>query len=114
MRNGFTLIEALVALVLFQIAALALAATSAVAARDLAIATRHGRAEALARDRVARLRAAACEAPAGGSMEHPGGLEEHWRVESAGTARRVVDSVVLRLPGGREASVVMSGWELCE
>ena len=114
MRAGFTLIEALIALVLFQIAALALAATTAVAARDLAIANRHARAEALARDRVARLRSSACAGAAGGSRQHAGGLEEYWRVTIDGQARKVSDSVVLRLPGGRVSAVVMTAWELCE
>jgi Tfp pilus assembly protein PilV len=111
--RGFTLIEALVALVLFQIAALALAATSAVAARDLAAANRHARAHLLAQDRVGRLRPGACLGPASGSQEHPGGLTEHWRVSADGPIRSVTDSVSLVLPGQRTGSVVVRAWSWC-
>ena len=113
MRSGFTLIEAIVALVLFQIAALALAATTALAARDLGVADRYARAHVLALDRVARLRAAACAGPAAGSVAHRGGLVEQWRVESAGSVHAIVDSVTLTLPRGRTGTVVVRGYELC-
>ena len=113
MRAGFTLIEALVALVLFGIGALALVATTAVAARDLGIADRHARGHAMAVDRVARLRVTACAATATGSAGHPGGLAEHWRVGAAGSLREISDSVELTMPGKRAASVVVREWEIC-
>lgn len=113
MRSGFTLVEALVALVLFEIAALALAATTIVAVRDLAAADRHRRGQAVALDRVARLRVGACTTVTAGSQAHPGGLEEHWRVRGTGPLREIVDSVALALPGGREGAVVVRGWEVC-
>ena len=113
MRSGFTLIEALVALVLFQIAALALAATTAVAARDLAVANRHTRANVVARDRVARVQSSACATPSAGSQEHPGGLRERWGVEVDGPLRIITDSVTIALPRGRVGSVVIRAWEIC-
>jgi Tfp pilus assembly protein PilV len=113
MRSGFTLIEALVALVLFQIAALALGATTAVAARDLAVANRHTRANVVARDRVARVRSSACASPTAGSQEHPGGIREQWRVEAQGQVRVITDSVTIALPRGRVGSVVVRVWEVC-
>ena len=112
MRPGFTLIEALVALVLFEIAALALVATTAVAARDLGVADRHARGHAIAVHRVARLRVGACNGATAGSQAHPGGLTEHWRVSAAGDLREILDSVELTLPGKR-ASVVIREWEIC-
>jgi Tfp pilus assembly protein PilV len=112
-RPGFTLIEAMVALVLFEIAALALVATTAVATRDLASAERHSRAFALASDRVARLRGGACGAAAFGSAAQPGGLREHWRVEAVATLRVIVDSVEVPLPARRVGAVVVRGWEVC-
>lgn len=113
MRAGFTLIEAMVALVLFQIAALALAATSAVAARDLAVAHRQARAHSIAVERVARLKAAACAGAASGSTLHPGGFEERWSVIAAGRGRTVSDSVSFDLAAGRRGSVVARGAEIC-
>lgn len=112
MRQGFTLIEAVVALVLFQIAALALAASIAVAARDMAAATRHGRASVLARERVERLRAAACHGGSTGTARHPDGLEEHWVTTGSGRTRRLKDSVAFAA-AGRSVFVVAEGWELC-
>ena len=114
MRAGFTLIEAMVALVLFQIAALALTAAGAVAARDLAVAMRHTRAQHMAADRVARLRATACGSPTTGGVVHPGGLTEHWAVTANGRVRAIADSVAMVLPGGRQGAVVVRGWELCD
>ena len=58
--KGFTLIEVLIALVIFEFGMLALAATSAVAARDLGVANRRMKANAIARNRVELLRADAC------------------------------------------------------
>lgn len=113
MRSGFTLIEALVALVLFQVAALALAATTAVAARDFTVAQRHGRAQLLAQDRVARLRATACRGTVAGAQAHPGGIEERWTVRAEGAVREISDSVRLTLPGGRTRDVVVRAWERC-
>lgn len=113
MRAGFTLIEALVALVLFQIAALAFAATSAVAARDLAVAHRHTRAHAIAVERVARLRAGGCAATAGGWQLHAAGFEERWTVVTIGGIRAIADSVSFVLPGGKVGAVVSRGWEIC-
>lgn len=114
MRPGFTLIESLIALVLFQIAMLALAATCAVAARDLGAANRHSRAQAVAEWRLASLRATACTSPAPGSRDLSGGLTEHWSVAAEGDVRVVTDSVVLIGRRGRETSVVARGWMLCE
>lgn len=113
MRVGFTLIEAMVALVLFQIAALALAATTAVAARDLAVAHRHARAHSIAVGRIARLKAGACEGMTGGSEQHPGGFVETWIVVVSAQARTLSDSVAFDLAGGKRGAVVARGAELC-
>src|SRR5688572_2914423 len=113
MRAGFTLIEAMVALVLFQIAALALAATTAVAARDLAVAHRHARAHAIAVGRVALLKAGACAGVTSGFEQHAGGFAETWIVVANGQARTLSDSVAFDLAGGKRGAVVARGAELC-
>lgn len=112
-RRGSSLIEALIALVLFQFGMLAMVATSAVAARDLAEANRRVRAHALAANRVEHLRALACSSSAAGSMSWPGGLTEYWRVDASGTRRIISDSVELLLPRGRRASHVIQAHVLC-
>lgn len=113
MRKGFTLIEAIVALVLFAFGMLALAATSAIAARDLAVANRSMRAQALARHRVELLRASACPTPGTGSAQAAGGLREFWRVDAAGPLRVVSDSVDFMLPGARRGNIVRRAWTVC-
>jgi Tfp pilus assembly protein PilV len=113
LRVGFSLVEAIVALVLFEIAALALTATTAVVTRDLAAADRHARAYAVATDRVARLRPAACTDATSGSLMHANGLHEHWRVQATASVRMVVDSVALPPHRGRPGFVIVRGWEVC-
>jgi Tfp pilus assembly protein PilV len=110
---GFTLIETIVALVLFQIGMLALVATTGVAARDLADAVLRRRASAVARNRAEALIASACRGAASGSAVLPGGLLEVWRVDAAGDSRAVVDSIDVPLPRGRRTSVVARRWTVC-
>lgn len=112
MRKGFTLIEVLVALVLFEFGMLALAATTAMAARDLAAANLGFRAQALARNRVEQLRASACPAPGAGYAQ-AGGLREFWRVDAAGQLRIISDSVDFKLPRARRGSHVRRAWTIC-
>lgn len=117
MRRGSSLLEALLALVLLEFGLLALAAATAVAARDLATANRRVQALTLARSRVETLRSAVCDAAAAQSWSgyHSWhfGIDEHWQVSATGDVRLIVDSVVMALPAGRSASHVLRGWELC-
>jgi Tfp pilus assembly protein PilV len=112
MPRGFTLVETLVALVLLELGMLALAATSAVAARDLAIAHRTARAQALARNQLESLRANACGA-AGGSAEVSGGYHVAWNVERLGRRRGLSVSVTFTLPGGRRRITTLRTAALC-
>jgi len=114
MRRGFSLVEALVALVLFQIGMLALAATTAVVARDLGSATRRARAVTLAYSGVEQMRVAACASIAGaGTRLQPGGYAEFWRVEIVGSRRVLVDSVEFARPVGGPGTVVARAQALC-
>lgn len=114
MPRGFSLIEVLVALVLFEFGMLALVASSAVAARNLGVANRRLHAQWLATDRVEELRTTACGTPTpAGRAAAPGGLTEFWRVEAVGARRVLSDSVDLPLPNGRRSHVVARAWMLC-
>lgn len=110
-RAGFTLIETLVALVLFQFVMLALAAGAAVAARDLAKVRRLDRAHDTARNRVERL-ASQCPDPSAGTTE-TSAFEEHWRVEIIDRRRLVTDSVAYMSSDGRPGFVVARRAVLC-
>ena len=112
-RAGFSLVETLVALVLFQIAMLALAAGAAVAARDLAAARRMAMAHEMARNRVEQLAAVSCPTPsAGTSATH--GFIEHWRVERRERSRAISDSVAFPRPNGKVGMFVARATILCE
>jgi Tfp pilus assembly protein PilV len=110
---GFTLVETLVALVLLQIGMLAVAATGAVAARELAIARRSAMAAEMARNRVETLRIGAC-ATAGAGTVNGNGVVESWSVTGTGATRSIVDSVEYALPVGRRKSVVIRSEALCD
>jgi Tfp pilus assembly protein PilV len=112
-RRGFTLVETLVALVLFQLGMLALVATAGVAARDLAEAVARRRAQGIAAAHAEMLRAAACRGAQAGSALLTAGMVESWRVEVVGAARSVTDSIDVPLPRGRRAAVVARTWTVC-
>lgn len=112
-RAGFTLVETLVALVLFQLGMLALVATAGVAARDLAEAVLRRRAQAIASAHAEALLAGACRGAQSGSARLHGGMVEHWRIETVGVGRSVSDSIDVPLPRGRRVSVVARASTVC-
>lgn len=112
MRAAFTLIEVLVALVLFAFGMLALAATSAATARSLGTAVRRARAGAAAVERVELLRPLACSAAASGRAALSG-LTETWRVDALGRRRMIVDSIEIATPTGRTTTVIRRAWIIC-
>jgi type IV pilus modification protein PilV len=112
MRGGFTLIEVLVALLLFELGMLALTGVTVVAARDLASANLTARAHAVARNRVETLRSSRCPTPASGSASDKG-IVERWHVSAEQNARRIADSVEFQLPSGRIRRVVREAWMSC-
>ena len=113
MRKGFTLVEALVALVIFEFGMLAVVATSAVAARDLGTAHRRAHALALGRERVGMLHAAACSSAASGTALGASGFVETWRVEIDGRRRLVSDSVAFTAARGNRSSLVVRAAAVC-
>jgi hypothetical protein len=113
MRKGFSLVEALIALVIFAFGILAIVATSEVTARDLGIAQRQAHALVLARERVGGLHATACVSPAHGTALGAGGFLEHWRVEIDGARRLVSDSVVFAVARRRQTDVVVRAAAIC-
>ena len=112
MRQGFTLIETIVALVLLQFAILAFSGTIAVAGRDFTLARHAAAAHALARNRVAQLRANPC-APAGSGAATAGIMQEWWRVETQGPRRIITDSVQFPRSGGRVGVAIARGFTWC-
>lgn len=112
MRHGFTLVETLVALVLVQFGLLAVAATTAIALRDVAIATRETRAREVARERIELLRMSACGANVDGTRATPT-FTESWRVSGDSLMKTLRDSVDFPLPAGRRGRFVIEEKLLC-
>lgn len=112
-RPAFTLVETLVALALFELAMLALAAGAAVAARELAAARRTTTAHGMARNRVEWLASASCP-PSGAGVAKTNAYDEHWRVEAVGERRLIRDSVVFPRPNGTRGFVVVRAARLCQ
>lgn len=112
MRRGFTLVEVLVALVLVQFGLMAVAVTSAIAARHVAVATRMANARDVARERLEILRWSACSGVSDGSRVTPE-LSEHWSVRGVDAWRSMRDSVDYPLPGGQRGRLVIEQLVLC-
>jgi prepilin-type N-terminal cleavage/methylation domain-containing protein len=113
MRRGFTLVEVLVALVLIQFGLMAVAATSAIAARHIAIASRETNARAVARERVESLRWTACSGEGNGSRVTEE-ISEHWSVRGTDSWRALRDSVEYPLPSGQRGRLVLEQLVMCE
>jgi prepilin-type N-terminal cleavage/methylation domain-containing protein len=91
--SGFTLVEVLVALLVFAVGALGLAAETAALTRLVARSRRVARVSAAAAMRLERLQAGACDARANGTelVMHGGSALAalHWSWSQAGTTYRV-------------------------
>ena len=96
--RGFTLIELVLAIFVFAIGALGLAATTAVITRSLAMAGIRERAARLATARIEALRGLSCASVHSGS-ESVQGLVSSWTVTPAGTRVDVVETVTYGLNG---------------
>ena len=108
-RRGFTLVELLVALVVFDVALLAFAADAALLVRLRAAAMRRDAGRLAAVSRLDRLRASGCPAPSAGQDSSVAGVHEYWRVDAAGaTIRRIRDSVDFGTPAAPAALVLYS------
>lgn len=112
MPRGFTLVETLVALLLLELGMLALAATSAVVARDLAVAHRTLRAQTLARNRLELVATNPCAAVAGAATL-PGRYDMSWTVKDVGRRREVSVSVGFAVSRGRRRVVALRTAALC-
>jgi Tfp pilus assembly protein PilV len=99
-RNGFTLAELLVALLLLDCALLALVSTSAAITRWLGAAGAAAHAAAATIARVERLASQSCAAATAGSTVDARGMREWWtvRIDDNGT-RLLTDSA--EYPSGR-------------
>ena len=92
-RPGLTLIEVMIAILLFAVGALGLAASSAAIVRQLVAAAQRSRAAQVAATREEKTHAAACGSISG--SEIVAGIVDTWRVTAQGT-RIILDQTVQR------------------
>lgn len=103
---GFTLVELLVAMLLFDIGLLGIVATATITTRELDRVQSRLRARAIAVARLERLASGACGAIALGDTAWTGGVRERWSVVVlANGTRRLTDSVAIATP--RDTTVVV-------
>jgi prepilin-type N-terminal cleavage/methylation domain-containing protein len=101
-RNGLTLVELLVALLVLTVGVLALAGTAAQLARAEARAAATARAAAAIDERVERVAAAPCTDDAG--TRQVDGLDERWRTWSADGTAWLADTVRWTVVGGVQSA----------
>jgi len=92
-RPGLTLVEVIIAILVFAIGALGLAATSAAVVRQLASTAQRSRAAQVAATREEKTHAATCGSASG--SEIVAGVVDTWQVTAEGT-RVVLDQTVER------------------
>ncbi len=94
-RAGFTIAEVLVALVLFAVAMLGVAGSSALAVRVTGSALRERRAVQRAGDRIASLRAQGCASVRSGSAADAAlALDERWTISPQSGSVTLIDEQV--------------------
>jgi len=108
--GGFTIAEVLVALVLFAVALLGVAGSSALAVRVTGSALRERRAVQRAADRIATLRAQGCaSARSGTATDVALALDEAWTISPAASGVTLIDEQVRwRTVAGTRALVLRS------
>ena len=92
-RRGATLVELLVALLLFDIALLSLAAVSAAAVRRVGEAGRRNRAAIAATSRVEWLASRQCLSIPPGTLQLESGVTETWATKPIAGGQELLDSV---------------------
>ena len=113
-RAGFTIAEVLVALVLFAVAMLGLAGSSALAVRVTGSALRERRAVQRAADRIATLRAAGCMSARSGSATDAGlALDERWTTSSPAGGVTLIDEQVRWRAAAGTRVLLLRGAILC-
>ena len=88
-RKGFTLVELMVAMMLFAIGMLALASSSAAVVRQMGEGSRMSIAASVAQTRIERLRTANCTAASNGTATTRG-ITEAWTVSPQARSAEIV------------------------
>lgn len=96
-RPGFTLIETVLAIFIFTVGALGLAATTAVITRSLAVAAARERSARIASARLETLRSLPCGGQSGSESSH--GFQSAWTVAPPSSGASIVERVTYLAAG---------------
>jgi prepilin-type N-terminal cleavage/methylation domain-containing protein len=89
-REGYTLVEVVVALLVFSVAALALAASSAIVAKTMESNALRERASRIAANRIESIRSECSSAPSGAELLQ--GIDSQWSVSREGQLVSILES----------------------
>jgi type IV pilus modification protein PilV len=98
-RAGFTLVELIVAMIVFAVGVLGLAATAASVTRLMGGASRQTIAAAIGQSRLERLRASPCSTLTNGA-DTTRGVVSVWTVQTVTRGVNVTETVIFPTPAG--------------
>jgi prepilin-type N-terminal cleavage/methylation domain-containing protein len=114
MRNGFTIIEVIIALTLLACGALAIVGASAAAVRAVDSADRQRHAITTARERLEDLAASGCSRLSGGTAtDSARGLRESWRIAAGRNGVSLVTDSVTYVDRAARRLVVLHRLVVC-
>lgn len=109
-REGFTIVELLIALVLLDVGLLALVGLAASISRDSDIARSRATALSVASGRLEKMASRACQgAVSGVAQDSPGLTEWFSEIPAPNATRVIVDSVAYATPQGERTFVLRMG-----
>lgn len=99
-RAGFTIVEAIVALLLMAVGILAVAASGALVVREVGAVAARTRGGLVARNRVEIFAVSACAGASLAGTDSLRAVRGHWSVRADGALRTLSDSVVMLAANG--------------
>ena len=105
--RGFTIVEAMVAIVVFAVGVLGLASSAAVMTRQMSSGNRLAQATLLARSRVEQFSARNCTTLSSGSAT-AGGFTEQWTVTPMTRTVRVTETVTFAGARGQRSKTYVT------
>ena len=106
--GGYTLIEIVVAILIFTIGALALAAGSAVIGRTMTVNGHRDNATRIATSRLERIRAQ-CHG-AGSGADSANGVRSVWNVTTSPSSVKVIETVSYQTPAGMRSETFQASF----
>jgi prepilin-type N-terminal cleavage/methylation domain-containing protein len=111
-RNGFTVVEVIIAIVILSVGIISLAGTAALVTRMVAQGQRYTEAAQLANRRFEILRGMSCDSLQAGSVTS-GRFVEQWTITTVGTNGRTLSLIVQSPTGTRVRADTFSTTRFC-